>query len=91
MDDMTTTAVTAQEHAERTGEIAISPRNHGAVKLHLLRFPDEQSPTVCGRYTFARHTGKERIGPDTKRCQVCLAVADGTWADKSGWQARRHG
>lgn len=89
---MTTTLVTGQEHAERTGEIAISPRNHGAVKLHLLRSPDgEQAKTLCGRYTFARHTGNERVGPDTQRCQVCFGVADNTWADKSVALAGRHG
>lgn len=65
---------TGQQRAEETGEIAIRNAN-GRVLLHLLREPNgdvEATRTVCGRYTFSRHTGSERVDEGTAQCEVCF-------------------
>jgi hypothetical protein len=53
-----------------TGFVAIQPRGALAVKLHLVR--EDQTGTVCGRYTLDRILPENASAPQAKPCGVCM-------------------
>ena len=68
--DCTMTENTAADQ----GLIAMKPRHTRAIKLHLMRHPGPDAPTLCGRYTFADAL-PESTRADYPMCNVCATVA----------------